>query len=422
MPGSPVTIHRETQHDSGIRTVALLWGAFVLNYIDRQVVFSIYPVLTRELHFSTQQLGLIGSIFTLVYSLTIPISGWIADHFARHRVIIASLLLWSAATAGTATAASVASFLFWRAMMGVTESLFIPAALGMIAGRHTGQTRSRALSLFATGQFVGIATGGFLGGWMGDHLGWRKGFALLAALGFCYMAFFQFAMPTQPAPNQLRKEPPTPFSIFWSRTWLAICAAFFFYCAVLWVLLAWLADFIHTRYSLSLTASGFSATAFVQLGLASGVIVGGFLGDRIARRVPAGRVYVAGAGVATCGPFAWCLLATHSLDLLAIFSFAFGALSGLFVANLYAGAYDVIHERNYGFAAGAMNLLGGLAGAAAVFLTGILKDHFGMASILCWMAAGTTASGIVMLIIAAMFFRADHARVEGSPPFRRTHR
>jgi MFS family permease len=399
-----------------MQIVALLWGAFTLNYIDRQVVFSIYPTLIQELHFSSAQLGLIGSTFTLVYSLTMPLSGWLADRFSRHRLVIASLLLWSGATAGTAIAASVETFLFWRAMMGVTEALFMPAALGMIAERHVNQTRSRALSLFATGQFVGTTLGGVLGGWMADHFGWRQGFTALAVIGVCYTLVFRLARGKEPDSQLRRREAPDPLGILRSKTWLAIAGAFFFYCAVLWVLLAWLADFIHARYSLSLTASGFSATAFVQLGLALGVVTGGFLGDRLAQKLSPGRVYVAGIGLAASAPFAWCILATHSLQLLAIFSFVFGALSGTFVANLYAGAYDVIPERNYGFAAGVMNLLGGFAGATAVFLTGILKDQFGIASLMRWMAAGTSAAAIGMLIVAAIYFSTDQSRALSTHP------
>ncbi|MBV9223879.1 MAG: MFS transporter, partial [Acidobacteriaceae bacterium] len=119
--------------ESNWSVVAVLWGAFVLNYIDRQIVFSLFPVLTRDLHFSAVQLGSIGTVFTWSYSLSMPVAGRIADIVRRDRLIAASLVLWSIATCGTGTAASVPMFLFWRAVMGVTESLFMPAALSVIA-------------------------------------------------------------------------------------------------------------------------------------------------------------------------------------------------------------------------------------------------------------------------------------------------
>ena len=397
--------------ESNWSVVAVLWGAFVLNYIDRQIVFSLFPVLTRDLHFSAVQLGSIGTVFTWVYSLSMPVAGRIADTVRRDRLIAASLVLWSIATYGTGTAASVPMFLFWRAVMGVTESLFMPAALGVIAAVHTGETRSRALSLFATGQFAGIIAGGALGGWMGDRMDWRKGFSILAVAGIGYGALL-LAMRTHSSqlPSQAEAAP-DPFSIFRSRTWLALCVAFFCYCAMLWILLAWLADFIHARYHLSLTASGVSATIFVQAGSAAGVILGGILGDRFAPRVPGGRFYVGALGLFSCAPFAWGLLAVNSIILLKVFSLLFGILGGLFVANLYASAYDVVAQRNHGIAAGAMNLIGGFAGGAAILLTGMLKDQFGVAWLIRWIAAGALVAATMLMIATAVFFRRDQARV-----------
>jgi MFS transporter, Spinster family, sphingosine-1-phosphate transporter len=109
-------------------TVALLWVAYFLNYIDRQVVFSIFPALKSDLGFSDTQLGLIGSVFTWIYSVCMVASGRAADLLRRDRLITGSLVLWSIATFGTSTSRTVGSFLLWRAVMGITESLYVPAA------------------------------------------------------------------------------------------------------------------------------------------------------------------------------------------------------------------------------------------------------------------------------------------------------
>ena len=109
-------------HTSGLQwrvmwgTVALLWVTYFLNYIDRQVVFSIFPALKADLHFSDTQLGLIGSVFTWVYSICMAVSGRAADLFRRDRLIIGSLALCSVATLGTSASHSVTSFLVWRAV------------------------------------------------------------------------------------------------------------------------------------------------------------------------------------------------------------------------------------------------------------------------------------------------------------------
>src|SRR3984957_3217010 len=167
-------------------TVAFLWFAYLLNYVDRQAVFSIFPVLRSELGFSDTQLGLVGTLFIWVYSLCMPLTGRLADVVRRDRLVISSLILWSLATLGTALSASVPAFLFWRAVMGITESLYVPAALAIIAALHPGATRSKALAIHNTAQFAGIIAGGWYGGWAADHIGWRRGFALVAIAGMAY--------------------------------------------------------------------------------------------------------------------------------------------------------------------------------------------------------------------------------------------
>src|SRR5580704_12802281 len=167
-------------------TVALLWFAYLLNYVDRQAVFSIFPVLRSDLGFSDLQLGLVGTLFIWVYSLCMPLAGRLADAVRRDRLVIGSLILWSLATLGTAASTSARTFLFWRAVMGVTESVYVPAALATIAALHPGRTRSRALAIHSTAQFGGIIAGGWYGGWAADHIGWRRGFALVAIAGAAY--------------------------------------------------------------------------------------------------------------------------------------------------------------------------------------------------------------------------------------------
>ena len=90
--------------------VALLWVAFFLNYADRQVAFSILPALQRDLHFTAVQLGLVGTVFIWVYSLSMPAAGRLADLFPRLLMVVGSLVLWSTAMMGTGSSESVSGF------------------------------------------------------------------------------------------------------------------------------------------------------------------------------------------------------------------------------------------------------------------------------------------------------------------------
>src|SRR5207247_3886185 len=136
------------------------------------MVFSIFPVLREEFHFSNLQLGLVGSIFIWVYSLCMGFSGRVADLTRRDRVVVVSLVLWCLTMLGTAFSKSGNAFLFWRCMIGVTESLYVPAALGLIATLHPGETRSRALTIHGTASLSGMVAGGWYGEWMAGHSRW----------------------------------------------------------------------------------------------------------------------------------------------------------------------------------------------------------------------------------------------------------
>jgi MFS family permease len=394
--------------------VVLLWVAYFINYSDRQLVFSIYPALRRDLHFTDTQLGLIASTFLWIYGVCIAVSGRIADLIPRERIVIASLVLWSLATFGSGTSGSVAMFLFWRALMGVTESLYVPAAAGLIAALHPGPTRSRAMSLHSTAQLSGIVAGGWYGGWAADSIGWRAGFFAIAGFGVVYAIVLRLALPPAPqrtaGPLMLRSD---PIDVFRTHCYRAHLLAFFMFCAMLWMLYAWLPNYIYERYHLSMTESGFTATVFLQVSSAIGVLTGGVLADWIVKRIRFGRFCVTSVGLLLCAPFGYLTLAVHSLAMLKVCAAGFGFFSGLMMANNYASIYDVIAERNYGFSAGFLNLVGGFAGAIATFLAGFWKQTLGMTALIGWAAVATAAASLWLFWVAFSSFKKDRERFCG---------
>lgn len=388
--------------------VGLLWIAYLMNYIDRQVVFSVFPILRSELHFSDAQLGLIGTIFLWVYSLCMPFTGRVSDIFRRDRVIVASIALWSIATLGTGFSHSVGAFLGWRAVVGVTESMYVPAALGLIAGLHPGATRSRAIAIHMSAQYAGLVAGGWYGGWMADHIGWRLGFGSLAALGLVYAALLWILLKDARAGVQ-QDRPVTPFRVLSSRCYLTLNLSFFCFCVMLWMLYAWLPSIIYERFHLSMTESGLTATLYLQSSSVAGVLIGGTLADHWVRRTAAARFYLLGAGLLLCSPFAYLTFASPSLGIVKLSAMLFGLTAGLFMGNHFAAAYDVTERENYGFAAGFLNMAGGTAGGAGVLAAGLWKASLGIDTLALWAAGATMASAALMLFIAARYFRAEHS-------------
>ena len=392
--------------------VCLLWITYLANYIDRQVVFSIFPVLRQELQFSDAQLGLIGTVFLWVYSLSMPPAGRLSDILPRHRMVTTSLILWSLSILGMCFSGSVTAFLLWRAMLAITQSLYVPAALGLIGRLHPAVTRSRALGAHATAQILGIVVACWYGGWMAERIGWRSGLLALAAAGIAYALVLLIAFRGLPDLGKEEKRiPAVPADIFRPRCYLALALAFFAFCAVLWMLYAWLADFIYQRYGLSMSESGFTATAYLQTSTGAGILAGSALADWLVKRIRAGRFYVAGLGLLLSSPFAYWTLALDSLTGLKLAAAGFGFFSGMMIANVFAAAYDVMSERNYGLGAGALNMIGGLAGGAAVLLAGIWKESIGIVRLMGWGAAATAASAALMIAVAATRFEREAASI-----------
>ncbi|MBL8175846.1 MAG: MFS transporter [Bryobacterales bacterium] len=382
--------------------VALLWVALALNYIDRQMVFSIFPALRRELNFTDVQLGLVGSVFTWVYALGMPVAGRLADMFRRDRMIVLSLVLWSLATLGCGLATSVPAFLAWRAAMGITEALYFPAAVGAIAAAHGVATRSQALGIHQSAQLFGIIAGGWYGGWMADRWGWRLGFMIACCVGVAYALVLARKLPANRAEADAVQGNPwrTAAGLFRARCYSMLAVAFFAFCSMLWVFYAWFPNHLVERFGLSMAESGFRATMFVQLSCAAGVLIGGRLADKLSHRMPASRFFIAAAGIGLSAPFGYLTFASHSLTVTTIFSVAYGLTSGLMIANTFAAAYDVVGPKGFGLGSGVLNMIGGIAGAILIFLAGVLKSTIGFSGLLVYVGVGCVAAASALAITA----------------------
>lgn len=392
--------------------VALLSIAFVLNYVDRQVVFAIFPVLRHDLSFSETQLGLAGSVFTWTYSLAMPFAGRLADVIPKHRLVILSLILWSIATIGTGLSRDFTEFIASRVIMGLSESLYSPAAMALIARFHTNNTRSRALSVHGLAQFIGITFGGWYGGWTAENIGWRTGLFTLAFAGLAYAIVLGKFLRDKPDSAQEQQATASPRELFRSLSFWTISSAFFCFCAMLWMLYAWLPTFIYDTFRLSLAESGLTATLYLQSSSAVGVLLGGLLGDYFAKTNPIGRFRVLSIGLFIAAPFAFFVFGSSSLFLLKLSACGFGLFTGLFIANMFSSVYDLVAKNNYGLAVGVINMLGGLGAGAAILLTGMLKESMTISSLMLWAVA---ASMIMAMLLAVVIHR--HFKQEVSDVF-----
>lgn len=167
VPAIPVITNTPKLLSRAWLTVALLCVVGCLNYLDRTMIATMRESVVHSIPMTNAQFGLLTSVFLWVYGIFSPFAGFLADKFNRSKVIIGSLLVWSVITALTAHVKTYEQLIITRALMGISEACYIPAALALIVDYHRGPTRSVATGIHIAGIMVGQSLG-FLGGWIAE--------------------------------------------------------------------------------------------------------------------------------------------------------------------------------------------------------------------------------------------------------------
>ncbi|MEW5979006.1 MAG: MFS transporter [Acidobacteriota bacterium] len=395
--------------------VAFMWVAYFLNYSDRQVVFSIFPILQSELGFSDTQLGLTGSIFLWVYAICSPIAGQIGDRFSKRVLVALSLFLWSGVTTLTGLSNSASTLLACRALIGITESLFMPAAVALTANAHGPATRSRAIALFDTAQLGGVVMGGWFGGFMAQEYHWRWAFYSLGLFGILYAApYFLFLRNTSEEAQVETKKSGATFAIsalIRVPSYRILCLVFPAFTFVLWLLYAWLPNFLYEKFSLSLSEAGFTATVYLQTATFFGLLLGGVLADWLYRHTQAARFWLVAAGLFLASPCVHLIGNSDSLFFTKLAAVGFGLGSGILIANLMVSSFDVIPADTRASAVGWLNFIGAFVSGFAALLGGSLKQTVGIDQLLTYSSALCVAAAGLLLLAIRFYFHEDYRRV-----------
>ncbi len=163
--------------------VGTLWFVCFFNYADRQAIFSVFPLIKEQLHLSDVQLGIVGASFMWMYAIFGPFAGWLCDRLPRRTLVLGALIFWSLVTAATAMAHNYVQLVLCRALGGLGEASYFPAAMSIISDYHGAATRSRAMSLHQSSVYAGSIAGGAVSGFVGQYYGWRSSFALFGVSG-----------------------------------------------------------------------------------------------------------------------------------------------------------------------------------------------------------------------------------------------
>lgn len=391
-------------------TVGLLWGIALLNYLDRLMITTMRDPLKADIAMTDAQFGLLTSVFLWVYGFFSPLGGFLADRFGRRNVIIGSLLIWSVVTWFTGHMHSFEGLLAARAVMGLSEACYLPAALALIADYHTGRTRSLATGLHMSGIYAGAALGG-VGGYIAEAYGWRMGFTLFGALGVLYAVITVLFLRDAPtAVSDQKKETetkPAPLSLWRTlaallsqRVFLLLMAVSALVGVANWGIYGWLPTYLREQFNLGLGAAGFTATGYIQIASFVGVLAGGLWADRWNRTQPRARSLVPAIGWCVAAPCLFLAVNAGLLPAAIAGLIVFGLGRGFFDANLMPIVRSVANERFSATAYGCLNLVGVFMGGAMIYLGGWLKDaQVNLGIVFQFAAAGLLVVGLMLFAI-----------------------
>lgn len=389
----------------------MLWCISFFNYADRQAIFSVFPLLEREMHLTPVQLGLLGSGFAWVYGLAAPFAGLIVDRVSRKKAILGGLHAWSLICLATVLSRNFRHLFLFRAAEGLGETFYFPASTSFISDYHGSLTRSRALGLHQTAVYMGTIGGGFFAGLIAERYGWRWSFVVFGALGVLLgFALTRFliepergaAEPSNPPPAALVRDLGLgTFLRMVVRTPTLLCLLGAFMCAnfVAVVLLSWMPKFLYDRFHMGLAMAGLTATVFVQLASMAGAPAGGWLADLWRRRSPRGRMAVQTIGVLGGAPCVVVCGLTPSVATLIVALTCWGFFKGLYDANIFASVFDVVPPEARGRAAGFMNMIGWLAGGgSAPLVIGVIAQRASLGAAMALASLVYVAAGVLLIV------------------------
>ncbi|HWJ29248.1 MAG TPA: MFS transporter, partial [Flavisolibacter sp.] len=279
--------------------VGLLWVVALLNYMDRQMLSTMRPSMQAdiaELQTATN-FGRLMAIFLWIYGFMSPVAGIIADKLSRKWLIVASLFVWSGVTFAMGHAATFQQLYWLRAVMGISEALYIPAGLSLIAEFHTDKTRSLAIGIHMTGLYMGQALGGF-GATIADKFSWQYAFSAFGLVGVLYSVVLIFFLKDKKETSKLRavNERPDGVTMLKGLGFLLSSISFwiiFFYFSIPslpgWGIKNWLPTLFSNNLHIEMSSAGPLSTITIAASSFLGVIFGGILSDKWLQKNVRGR-------------------------------------------------------------------------------------------------------------------------------------
>lgn len=368
--------------------VALLWVVALLNYMDRQMLSTMQDAMKLDIVElqKAEAFGALMAVFLWIYGLVSPFAGVVADRVSRKKLVVGSLFVWSAVTYLMGYASDFTQLYWLRALMGVSEALYIPSALSLIADWHEGKSRSLAIGIHMTGLYVGQAVGGF-GATIAATFSWHSTFYWFGIIGIAYSVVLALLLHDKPKTSAAVAASPDPATLMkkeslWRglsvvlSTWAFWVILIYFAVPSLpgWATKNWLPTLFADSLGLEMAQAGPMSTITIAASSFVGVLLGGVMSDKWVLRNIRGRIYTSAIGLGMTIPALVLLGFGHSVVAVVGAGMLFGIGFGMFDANNMPILCQIISAKYRATAYGVMNMVGVFAGAAVTHLLGKWTD------------------------------------------------
>lgn len=368
--------------------VALLWVVALLNYMDRQMLSTMQDAMKLDIVElqKAEAFGALMAVFLWIYGIVSPFAGVVADRVSRKKLVVGSLFVWSAVTYLMGYASDFTQLYWLRALMGVSEALYIPSALSLIADWHEGKSRSLAIGIHMTGLYVGQAVGGF-GATIAATFSWHSTFYWFGIIGIAYSVVLALLLHDKPKTSAAVAASPDPATLMkkeslWRglsvvlSTWAFWVILIYFAVPSLpgWATKNWLPTLFEKNLGLDMALAGPMSTITIAASSFVGVLLGGVMSDKWVLRNIRGRIYTSAIGLGMTIPALVLLGFGHSVVAVVGAGMLFGIGFGMFDANNMPILCQIISAKYRATAYGVMNMVGVFAGAAVTHLLGKWTD------------------------------------------------
>ncbi|MBL9216541.1 MAG: MFS transporter [Opitutaceae bacterium] len=397
--------------------VGLLWLAGGSNYLTRTMLTTMRGSIMEEIPMSEAQFGLLTSGFLWVYAFVSPFGGFFADRFSRRLVVICSIFAWSTITWLTSYVKTFEQFLLLRALLGLSEAFYIPAAVALIIDFHRGPTRALAAGIHTTGLIFGSTIGG-LGGWLAEDRGWSYAYTVIGLPNLAFGLLLYFFLRDAPREHQgpvAKANQATNLSFLDAVVSLARTGPFYYviscWClqgAVGWMIIGWMPTHMREQFSLGQGAAGFSALGYVYVTQTIGLLIGGFWSDRWSATQPRARIIIPAMAFLLAAPAFW-MTGYSNLIFFTILSLVlWGLAEGFLGANMMPIICLVVDSRYRATALGVLNCFTAICGGLAIYGVGALRDaKIGITMILVVAGVGVLLCGVTLWLVNAALKRKE---------------